>query len=200
MYNDYPSTDTSHSTSFEHDRERQAAGTPPTSTTPSSYPPRTSSFNNTRDQPNHAAYSPSLKSQSLGPQSPKDPAAMRSATPPHSVSPFSASPRPSEDIPLSAPQQQHAPHYPLQRRLSGAASVVSEKITTQYAPTIELGPTQDDGQTGFDEGVLRALCELDVRTSFVFKHSSARHTDASSGSAVFHCCSTGSSKGWSRVA
>lgn len=163
MYNDHSQpADSSHLTSFESDRERLGADTPPSS----SYPPRTSSFNTSRDHSNgppasKATYSPSVKSQNLAPQSPKDPAAVRSATPPHTVSPFSASPRPSEDIALS---QSHPPApYPPQRRHSGTtASVISEQITTQYAQ-VELGPTVDDGQTGFDEGVLRALCELDVR-------------------------------------
>lgn len=46
----------------------------------------------------------------------------------------------------------------------------ADKVPTQYAPTMEL--EDSSVQNGFDEGILRALCDLDVsaaQTVFAFQ-------------------------------
>lgn len=175
------STDISHTPSVEHDSPRlPLSSSPPATTSPpsSSYPPRSSSFQ-TNSQPAHPAhhhsngtgtpaYSPSVHAQSLGPQSPSNGMAagsnLRTGTPPSSLSP---SPRQSEDIPFGLPlaqqQHHHQPHGPYQpsRRNSMPRSVASgDPVPTHYTPTVEL--EEPTAQTGFDEGILRALCDLDV--------------------------------------
>ncbi|KAG8990296.1 hypothetical protein FRB90_001831 [Tulasnella sp. 427] len=180
MYPD--STDAPRAPSVEHNSPRlPTSSSPPTQlpTPGSSYPPRSTSFQTSSQLshpslPHHsnsngtgAAHSPSIRSQTLGPQSPPNGAAnviMKAGTPPPSVSP---SPRQSEDVPFGIPagqQHQHHPpphvHYQPSRRNSMPRSVASgDPIPSQYAPTVEL--EEPSTHTGFDEGVLRALCDLD---------------------------------------
>lgn len=163
MYADY-STD---AVSGYDDKERSKASSPPSGTAVS-YPSRSTSFSPTNGT---ATYSPSLRSQPLHAgsqsQSPKDPLSLRAATPPSqplSVSPYSGSPRPSDEIQLPPTQpQSHPPSQPHRRDSLVAPSVNSERIITQYAPT-ELGSVDEGPNAGFDESVLRALCDLDVGT------------------------------------
>lgn len=181
MYAD-SSTDASHAPSVEHDSPRlPTSSSPPiTASTPgSSYPPRSSSVQTNSQHPHPhphphssntngtgAGHSPSVRSQSVGPHSPTNGMTnlnLRAGTPPSSLSP---SPRQSEDIPFGIPvtQQQHhslhGTHQPPRRNSMPRSVASGDKIPTQYAPTAELEDSSI--QNGFDEGILRALCDLDV--------------------------------------
>lgn len=165
MYADY-STDSSYPTSHDNDRTTSSS-TPATSTSPL-YAGQSSS------QPlNGSSSSPNLNP---APLSPKDLIPLPNSPPAtaqrHSSSPYSSSPRQSAELPLvtgavaSSSQlpsyTQHAPNS--QRRNSAATSIASEQVVTQYMPTAELSNhlMDDSASSGFDEGILRALCDLDV--------------------------------------
>lgn len=171
MYADY-STDSTYPTSYEN--ERNTSGSTPASSTSPSYSTRNASQLQALN-----GGSPNLNTQALNPQSPKEQVGHpTSSSPsqsqqlpqlrPQSGSPFSGSPRQSTELPptsvATTSNAQHVPHYVPQRRNSATASIVSEPIVAQYMPPMELGNhvLEESAQSGFDESILRALCDLDV--------------------------------------
>ncbi|KAG8855526.1 hypothetical protein FRB96_007030 [Tulasnella sp. 330] len=160
MYADY-STDSSYLTSYENDRNGSSS-TPGTSTSPFYVGQSSSLPLNGSPHPNPAPLSP----KDLVPLPNSPPATAQR----HSSSPYSSSPRQSAELPLvttavaSSSQPSYIQHAPnSQRRNSATTSIASEQVVTQYMPTAELAShlMDESASSGFDEGILRALCDLD---------------------------------------